>query len=197
MKTEQLLKTIQGKVMVGIDEVGRGCWAGPLVVGAVILDKPIKGLLDSKKVLPATRKKLANLIREQAVACSTGWVAPEEVDELGLTAATTLAINRAIEEIIVYDYLLIDGSVNFLKTNPKALTLIKADALVPAVSAASILAKVARDEYMAEQSIKYPQYSFEKHVGYGTGLHKQAIIEYGVTPLHRRSFKPIKFLVDA
>jgi ribonuclease HII len=196
MKSEEILALIKDKLIVGIDEVGRGCWAGPLVAGAVILQKPIEGLADSKTIQAPNRKKLALLIREQALACRTGWVSPQEVDALGLTAATTLAINRAIQGIKIYDHIVIDGSLNFLKNNSKVLTLVKADALVPAVSAASILAKVARDEFMAEQHIVYPKYGFDRHVGYGTSVHKQAIIEHGITPLHRKSFKPIQKVLN-
>lgn len=184
------------KLIVGIDEVGRGCWAGPLVVGAVILSKELIGLTDSKALSISQRTRLSQLVHEQALVCSTGWVSPLEVDQLGLTAATTLAIERAIKEINVYDEIIIDGSINFLPGNAKVTTLVKADALVPAVSAASIIAKVARDEYMAEQSLHYPEYGFESHVGYGTARHRQALIDHGVTPLHRMSYKPIKAILE-
>lgn len=196
MDSQKVLLQIRGKLIVGVDEVGRGCWAGPLVAGAVILQKPIRDLTDSKAIKAPKRKKLALLIQEQALACRTGWVSPEEIDALGLTAATSLAITRAIQGIEIYDHIVIDGSLNFLKDNDKALTLVKADALVPAVSAASILAKVARDEFMIEQAATYPLYGFDRHVGYGTSDHKQAIIEHGVTPIHRKSFKPIQEVLD-
>jgi ribonuclease HII len=164
MDVKNFIQSLSGKVVIGIDEVGRGCWAGPLVVGAVILSKKIPGVSDSKILQKNIRSDIATQIRELADACSTGWVSASEVDELGLTAATTLAIERAIESILTYDYVVIDGSVNFLKENPKALTLVKADSLVPAVSSASIIAKVARDDYMEEQSLIYPEYGFERHV---------------------------------
>lgn len=196
MESEKIFALFKNRLIVGVDEVGRGCWAGPLVAGAVILQEPIKGLADSKIIKPLDRKKLALLIREKALACRTGWVSPQEVDTFGLTAATTLAITRAMQGIELYDHIVIDGSLNFLKGNDKALTLIKADALIPAVSAASILAKVARDEFMVEQHTLYPKYGFDRHVGYGTSAHKQAIIEHGITPLHRKSFKPIQKVLN-
>lgn len=196
MNADRLLKSIEGKIVVGIDEVGRGCWAGPLVVGAVILDRDISGICDSKKLTKNTRKILAAKIKKNAVYCSTGWVPHNEVDQLGLTAATKLAIERAINNVKFYDYIIIDGHFNFLKNNPKAVTIIKADSLIPAVSAASIVAKVARDEYMHEHALLYPEYGFDVHVGYGTVFHKQSLLDNGLSPLHRRSYKPIKALVS-
>lgn len=195
MNKQQILSNPAGKVIIGIDEVGRGSWAGPLVVGAVILDQEIVGIADSKTIDKKRRREIAQTIRQRCVAASTGWVSPAEVDELGLTKATTLAINRAIEDIKIYDCIIIDGSINFLKENLKAFNVIKADALVPAVSAASIVAKVARDEYMAEQALIYPDYGFDSHVGYGTARHKKALIDYGITSLHRKSYKPVKAFV--
>lgn len=185
------------KLIVGIDEVGRGSWAGPLVVGAVILQNNIEDLADSKILSKVQRQYLALQIHQHATAVSTGWVEPSEVDALGLTAATQLAIVRAIESIHQYDEIIIDGSINFLPLNAKARSLIKADSLVPAVSAASIIAKVARDDYMAEQDLLYPQYGFGSHVGYGTAKHKQALVDHGVTPLHRLSYKPIKLILES
>ncbi len=184
------------KLIIGIDEVGRGCWAGPLVVGAVILEKPILGLVDSKTITRSKRTLLAQQIKVESLAHSTGWVTASEVDTLGLTAATTLAIKRAIDAMTDYDQIIIDGSFNYLPNNPKARALIKADGSVPCVSAASILAKVARDDYMIEQTTNYPMYGFDKHVGYGTAQHRAAIIDYGVTPLHRISYKPIQLIMN-
>jgi ribonuclease HII len=185
------------KIIIGIDEVGRGPWAGPLVVGAVILGADIKGLTDSKALTGPVRRRLATEIRNNALMCNTGWVWPDEIDDLGLTAATRLAIERALEGVTIYDQIIIDGSVNYLPGNKKVSTLVKADCIVPAVSAASIVAKVVRDEYMAEQAQKYPQYGFDKHVGYGTARHIKAIAEYGLTLLHRRSYKPIKAIINS
>lgn len=181
---------------VGIDEVGRGCWAGPVVAGAVILNKPIKGLKDSKKLTKKQRELLAIEIRENAIV-GLGWVAATEVDELGLTEAVRLAMQRAIDHITAsYDEIIIDGNLNFLQENPKARAVIKADDSVPAVSAASIVAKVARDNYMAEVATEYPDYGFPSHVGYGTALHLERLKLHGVSDLHRLSFKPIRALVQ-
>ena len=184
-------------VTVGVDEVGRGCWAGPVVAGAVILNDPIPGLRDSKKLSKKQRENLAAEIQLQATAIGLGWVPPREIDEIGLTAAVKLAMERAIAEIkIGYDELIIDGSFNFFPENSKAQAVVKADDTVPAVSAASIVAKVARDRYMHELAGDYRNYQFAKHVGYGTALHLQLLKQFGVSDMHRRSFKPVRALVQ-
>lgn len=198
MNNQHFLKSLKNKLIIGVDEVGRGSWAGPLVVGAVMLDigAPIIGLKDSKQIVKQQRQLLAAQIEQMALKSVTGWVWPAEIDELGLTAATTLAIERALHSFGTYDHVVIDGSINYLPTNSKVLTCVKADSFVSAVSAASIVAKVARDEYMAAQAEQYPQYGFELHVGYGTARHKNALVKYGVTSLHRRSFGPVRQLLQ-
>lgn len=184
-------------VTVGIDEVGRGCWAGPLVAGAVILDAPIKGLKDSKKLTKKQREKFDVLIQKKAVAIGLGWAQPVEIDELGLTEAIRLAMRRALQLIAAeYDEVIIDGNLNFLSDNPKTRSLIGADDIMPEVSAASIVAKVARDNYMAEIAGRYPDYGFANHVGYGTALHLERLKLHGVSELHRRSFKPVAALLQ-
>ncbi len=189
-------------MILGIDEVGRGPWAGPLVVGAVVLDGQacgIEGLADSKRLTDTQRRSLDPLIRQKALAWGLGWVHAAEIDKLGLAESLRVATIRAVERITVpYHEIIIDGTINFLKETGKGAhvtTLPKADALIPSVSAAAIIAKVARDTYMVEQSVVYPAYGFESHVGYGTQRHQAALQEYGVTPLHRRSFAPIKALL--
>ena len=192
-------------IIAGIDEVGRGCWAGPLVAGAVVLDKPIEGLRDSKKLSKKQREKLAPLIHEQALAVGIGWVTPEELDVSGITMAVKLAMERALaqlrtnysEEREMVSAVIIDGNINYLPEEPLAEAVIKADDTVPAVSAASIVAKVARDQYMEQMALAHPAYGFEKHVGYGTAAHIAALTEHGVTPLHRLSFAPIRTRIEA
>jgi ribonuclease HII len=180
-------------LIVGIDEVGRGCWAGPVVAGAVLLSRPIPGLADSKVLSKKRREILAEIIQNQAIAYGIGWVEAAVVDREGITAAVREAMRCALEAIQTdHDEVIIDGHFNFLDANPKVHTLIKADALIPSVSAASIIAKVARDNYMAEMAIKFPHYGFEKHVGYGTAAHLQALMAHGPCSLHRMSFKPLK-----
>jgi ribonuclease HII len=185
-------------MLVGIDEVGRGCWAGPLVAGAVLLDEPIAGLRDSKKLSKAQRIRLDADIRISAVAFGLGWVTPKEVDMFGLTLAVKTAMQRALFQITVpYDQVIIDGNLNFLRENPKASSLIRADDSVPAVSAASIIAKVARDNFMVQAAKAFPGYGFEAHVGYGTAAHLRALQLLGACDIHRMSYKPIQALPRA
>lgn len=180
-------------MILGVDEVGRGCLAGPLVAGAVILHAPISGLRDSKKLTKQQRTELDGIIRAKAMAFGLGWVSVEELDAVGLTQAVRLAMRRAVAAVMApYQQIIIDGNYNFLRDHPKSSCLVKADDTVPAVSAASILAKVARDTYMAKAAAHYPHYSFERHVGYGTRAHIEALRTHGACALHRRSFAPIK-----
>jgi ribonuclease HII len=182
-------------MILGTDEVGRGCWAGPLVAGAVILAEPIAGLKDSKKLTKKQREHLSTIILVEALAYGIGWVSPHEVDELGLTASVRLGMERAIDQIKQpYDELIIDGSFNFFPNNQKSKAIVKADDSVPSVSAASIIAKVARDQFMTNLAAEYPQYGFDKHVGYGTAHHLAMLRLHGVSPLHRLSYKPVKLL---
>ena len=183
-------------MILGIDEVGRGPWAGPLVVGAVVLGgSEIAGLTDSKKLTKKRREELDVIIREQAAGFGLGWVEARELDEIGLSAALVLATKRAVEQVNVpYHEIIIDGTINFIKEMPQGdcVTMLKkADLLIPCVSAASIIAKVARDTYMTQQDAIYPGYAFARHVGYGTAVHRDAIERLGVTPLHRLSFAPL------
>ncbi len=179
-------------VIVGIDEVGRGSWAGPVVAAAVILHKPIAGLNDSKLLSKKMRIALAEEIKLTA-HYGVGWVSAAVVDQHGLTAAVRSAMQSALDQITEsYDEIIIDGNYNYLSETPKSVSLIKADMLIAAVSAASILAKVARDQYMTDQAQLFPGYGFERHVGYGTTIHSVALQKLGTCELHRRSYKPIQ-----
>ncbi len=183
--------------VLGIDEVGRGPWAGPLVVGAVVLGGAIiEGLNDSKKLTRKRREVLDEEIRARAESVALGWVTAHELDEIGMSEALKLATRRAVEQIHTpYHEIIIDGTVNLLEGTSKGqyvTTLPKADALIPSVSAASIVAKVARDAYMAAQDSVYPGYDFASHAGYGVAKHRHAIAQLGVTPLHRLSFAPLQ-----
>jgi len=184
-------------MILGIDEVGRGPWAGPLVVGAVVLGgAEIDGLTDSKKLTKKRREALDLEVRAKVSGYGLGWVEAAEIDEIGLSRSLELATKRAVEQVTAsYHEIIIDGTVNFLAKTAKGrfvTTLKKADLLVPSVSAASIIAKVARDNYMAKQDALFPGYNFTSHVGYGTAAHRAAIERLGVTPLHRLSFAPLK-----
>jgi ribonuclease HII len=195
-------------MIVGIDEVGRGCWAGPVVAAAVVLPELdaasaelLESLRDSKVLSRAQRVKLDAQIRQHAMAIGIGWVSPRRVDMYGLTSAVRMAMEEALHAVAMPDLdVVIDGNYNFLahldQTQRKITTLVKADATVPAVSAASIIAKVARDEHMRLAGLAFPEYGFEKHVGYGTAAHIAALKEHGVTELHRKSYKPIKALLQ-
>ena len=180
-------------MIVGIDEVGRGAWAGPLVVGAVLLGgASIEGLTDSKKLTKKQRLALDIEIRQKAVAIGIGWVSAKDIDQIGLSMALKLASRRALAHIH-HDYqeIIIDGTIALID-DPRVTLMKKADLLVPSVSAASIVAKVARDNYMRHLDGVFPGYKFTGHVGYGTAAHRQAIAKLGVTPLHRLSFAPLQ-----
>lgn len=184
--------------IVGIDEVGRGPWAGPLVAAAVLLESNFAvpknsswKLDDSKKLNMDQRKNAAQGVRQNAIAVGIGWVSSQNVDELGLTEAVRLAMRSAIDQLDAeYNEVIIDGNYDYLAL-PKSKAIIKADGSILAVSAASIIAKVARDHYMLMAAERFPGYGFEKHVGYGSATHRAAIEKLGLTPLHRRSFKPV------
>ena len=195
-------------MILGIDEVGRGPWAGPLVVGVVILGgAEIDGLDDSKKLTKKRREALDVEIREKAAAWALGWVSAQELDEAGMSEALRLATRRAVEQIqaqchqqnLAFSEIIIDGKANFLRGTALekfAMTMPKADGLIPSVSAASIIAKVARDQFMAEQAAVYPGYGFASNAGYGVAKHRAAIERLGVTPLHRLSFAPLAKYAD-
>ena len=152
---------------------------------------------DGQKLSKKQREALAIIIKKEALATGLGWVDAATIDKVGITTAVKMAMEQALEQIkIAYDEVIVDGNLNFLSGLPKTQAVIKADDSVPAVSAASILAKVARDTYMTEVTEQYPGYGFEQHVGYGTALHLERLKLYGACELHRRSFKPIRALLQ-
>lgn len=179
-------------VVAGIDEVGRGCLAGPVVAAAVILrdDIHIPLLRDSKKLSRNQRDRAEIEIKQQSKAIGLGWVSATEVDEWGLSWAVKQSGIRAIQAMnLTPDFVILDGNQNYLNdTAYLSQAYIGADAREACVAAASIIAKCARDNYMELISRAHPGYGFERHVGYGTAAHKLALAELGITPLHRKSF---------
>ncbi len=210
---EGLKEKLKGKTILGMDEVGRGCLAGPLVVGCVVLngDTFIDGLNDSKKLTKKKRETILKSIKREAKDCSLYYISAKKIDEFGISKSLELAYSLALSEInVIPDFILIDGNINFLKNvinkdvrkisldldvkrfeNVPIITIIKGDGKISAISAASILAKQSRDHYMELVSDIYPEYGFSDHVGYGTKKHLDAIKEKGILDIHRRSFRPI------
>lgn len=181
----------------GVDEAGRGPLMGPVVAAAVILNdlQPIKGLADSKKLTARQRDKLYDEIRAKALCCSIAMASVEEIDQINILQATMLAMKRAVDGLRLKPYkVLVDG--NRLPTlNMLAEAIVKGDAKVPAISAASILAKVTRDRWCADYDLLFPQYGFASHKGYGTAAHLLALREHGACPQHRKSFAPVAALL--
>ncbi|MCL2095237.1 ribonuclease HII [Candidatus Saccharibacteria bacterium] len=188
-------------MLIGVDEVGRGPLAGPLLVGAVSLAEPVAGLADSKKLSPKSRAELDLKIRATDARIGLGWVYIDELNKIGLSEGLRVATFRAVSAVLsVSDItsdlnITIDGTVNFLKDTPYGpfvTTLKKADQLVAEVSAASIVAKQARDAYMIELAAKYPDYGFDRHMGYGTAVHLAALDACGPCPEHRTFYRPVR-----
>lgn len=174
----------------GIDEAGRGPLAGPVCAAAVILptDCVIEGLNDSKKLTEKKREFLFPIIQEKALAWSIGWASAEEIDEMDILQATFLAMTRAVEGLDLQPgWALVDGN-RMPPLSVPGETVVKGDAQCASIAAASILAKVSRDRLLREWDALYPQYGFAKHKGYGTKAHYAAILQYGVLPIHRKSF---------
>jgi len=181
-------------MIIGIDEVGRGAWAGPLLVGAVALgDSVVDGLTDSKKLTKKRREILAHELKRSGARVGLGWVSARDIDRIGMSEALKLASRRALKRIDGDDIeqIIIDGTIRLID-DPRVSTLKQADLIIPAVSAASIVAKVARDAYMTQMDVALPGYGFTAHVGYGTAIHQQAIKDIGPSPIHRMSFAPLK-----
>jgi ribonuclease HII len=181
-------------LIAGVDEAGRGPLAGPVVAAAVILDdlNPIAGLADSKKLTALRRERLYDEIRAKALCCSIAEASVEEIDQLNILQATMLAMRRAVEGLrLKPNKVLIDGN-RLPVLDVLAEAIVKGDSKVPAISAASILAKVHRDRLCDEWHAQYPMYGFDGHKGYGTATHLAALRAHGPSPWHRRSFAPVR-----
>ena len=200
MRSKKFLKAEQAALYwdapgltAGVDEAGRGPLMGPVVAAAVILDdlKPIKGLADSKKLTALQRGRLYDEIRAKALCCSVAMATVEEIDELNILQATMLAMKRAVEGLRLKPHkALVDGN-RLPLLSMLAEAIVKGDVTVPAISAASILAKVTRDRWCADYDLQYPQYGFAGHKGYGTAAHLLALREHGACPQHRKTFAPV------
>jgi len=190
--------------VAGLDEAGRGAWAGPVAAAAVVLpggrqDLPriLSGVRDSKQMTAAQRTRWAGVIRAEAAACGVGFASREEIDCLGILRATRLAMGRALESLTLQtDYLLLDA-VLLRERDCGQTALIRGDGLSLSIAAASILAKTSRDQLMIEMEKEYPGYGFSRHKGYGTLFHRQALRGMGACEIHRRSFRPVKEILGS
>ena len=195
MRNEEQIKSkiIETLYSAGCDEAGAGCGASDLLVAAVILDpnNPVKGLNDSKKLTEKKRELLYPEIIEKALDYYIVHISPKEVDSLNIFQARMEGFRRAITGLKRVDYAVIDGNKIPSELTVDTDFLIKGDSIIQCISAASILAKVTRDRLMIEQSILYPKYGFEKHKGYLTKEHLQALVKYGPCEIHRMSYKPV------
>ena len=183
------------ELIAGVDEVGRGPLVGAVVTAAVILDpnNPIEGLADSKKLSEKKRLALAEEIKEKALAWALGRAEADEIDEINILQASLLAMTRAVKSLRIQPhFVLVDGNKIPKDLDIPAQAVVKGDSLVAEISAASILAKVARDQEMEELDKQYPEYAFAQHKGYPTKLHLEKLAELGALPQHRRSFAPVK-----
>ena len=196
MTTADLFEGIAGHLVAGVDEVGRGPLAGDVVAAAVILtESPPEGVTDSKILTPERREALAESIRGEAVSWALGRATVAEIDELNILQASLLAMRRAVEALFIQPSLvLVDGN-RLPKWPYEARAIVKGDLTEPSIGAASILAKVQRDAEMLALHEQYPQYGFDRHKGYPTKAHLAALETAGVSPVHRRSFGPVRRLL--
>ena len=196
MQTSDLFQVSSDSIIAGVDEVGRGPLAGDVVAAAVILgDLPPAGLTDSKALSPGQRERLAETIRSEAVSWSLGRATVAEIDDLNILQASLLAMRRAVEALSVQpSIVLVDGN-RLPRWSYEARAIVKGDLIEPAISAASIVAKVTRDSEMVSLDEQYPGYGFAAHKGYPTKAHLAALASLGVSPIHRRSFGPVKRLL--
>ncbi|MFA6201606.1 MAG: ribonuclease HII [Gallionella sp.] len=195
---EMALNDEKFTLICGVDEAGRGPLAGPVSAAAVILDpnNPIPGLNDSKKLSEKQREKLAPLIRECALAWAVAYATVEEIDRLNILQATLLAMRRAVQALQVQPQLVLVDGLYCPDTGIASEAIVKGDSKVAAISAASILAKTDRDALMLQLNEQYPHYGFALHKGYPTAAHLAALQAHGVSVVHRRSFKPVRVLIE-
>jgi ribonuclease HII len=182
------------RLVAGVDEAGRGPWAGPVVAAAVILDpnRPIQGLADSKTLSESKRNALYQIIKKVALSWSVAEASVTEIDCINILQATLLAMQRAVNGLVLRpDQLLIDG-LHVPDCSIPSQAIIKGDSKIQAISAASILAKVHRDQLMGDYQKSYPLFSFHRHKGYGTKQHLAEIEQFGILDVHRKSFNPVK-----
>jgi ribonuclease HII len=181
------------EVVVGIDEVGRGAWAGPVTVAAVVpAPEHLRGVRDSKMLTRPERERAADAVRDWAVAIGVGHASYDECDALGMTIALRYAANRALAELAAQGYvpdrILLDGNFDYLGLGDRVITVVKGDMSILGVAAASCVAKVTRDALMREEAEHYPPYDFESNVGYPAPMHQHALRAYGPSAIHRRSW---------
>jgi len=185
-------------LVCGVDEAGRGPLAGPVYAAAVILDpgRPIEGLADSKTLSPRSRESLSALVRQRALAWAVATASVEEIDAINILRASLLAMTRAVEALsIAPEQVLVDGTHRPQLSVPVE-AIVRGDATVASIAAASILAKVARDEAMRRMHERYPQYGFDRHKGYPTRQHLESLRANGASPEHRRSFAPVRAVLQ-
>ena len=177
-------------MIAGVDEVGRGCLAGPVIAASVILKKPIKGLMDSKRLSSKKREDLSQIIIENSVF-AIGAANSQEIDQINILQASLLAMQRSLEKLDMQPKkVLVDGN-HIFETSIEIEAIVGGDNLIPSISAASVVAKVIRDRLMMAYSKEFPNYGFDKHKGYPTRLHKEMLKKYGLTRIHRRTFKGV------
>ena len=177
-------------MIAGVDEVGRGCLAGPVIAACVILKRPIKGLIDSKRLSSKKREDLSQIIKENSIF-AIGAAESQEIDQINILQASLLAMQRSLEKLDMQPKkVLVDGN-HIFETSIEIEAIVGGDNLIPSISAASILAKVFRDRLMMAYSKEFPNYGFDKHKGYPTKFHKEMLKEYGLTRIHRRTFKGV------
>ena len=177
-------------MIAGVDEVGRGCLAGPVIAASVILKRPIKGLMDSKRLSSKKREDLSQIIKENSIF-AIGAAESQEIDQINILQASLLAMQRSLEKLDMQPKkVLVDGN-HIFETSIEIEAIVGGDNLIPSISAASIIAKVFRDRLMMAYSKEFPNYGFDKHKGYPTKLHKEMLKKYGLTRIHRRTFKGV------